>query len=325
MFVRWVALVAALASASCASSERTSAPVETLRDGCAAYAAVLSDVARACFGGELAGTAVRREASARAECLSAIALDDSSVTKEMFAACAIAVRDAPCGHWPSCEAPPGRRADGDRCVSSLQCQSRLCRDIGATGCGVCTPRVPVGGSCLGGDCVDGAQCNARTCVAVPPSAVGGPCTAGGPGPFCDEGLLCHSTTATCKAPAKVGESCAIVPCAGIWAQCDAMTSVCFVPGLAREGEPCGAELGVVCDQGLSCPGRRSTCVALQPLEPGAACGAGVCAWGECTSGRCPVVIADRAPCAADGSLGVCGPGASCINGTCLQPHQIVCR
>lgn len=324
-----MALVGCLLSAgACGSSEGDAAPADAGAKGpCGVYAAALGDAVRTCLGPIQAGAVAAR---GKAECDWWLRLPGTGATEAGLAACAEAVRSSPCNVssalLPACQLA-GDLADGAQCASPVQCRSRLC--VGTTGLcgGVCKARVAIGDKCTPlAQCVDGAGCDESfTCVANGPA--GGRCTVE-QRPGCQPGLFCEATTKTCKPLPKEGEACSTV-CSG-WLRCDPTARVCYAPKTVGEGESCGEASRVICASGLGCDPSSGVCGPLILAGANEACGGRtVCREGQCGGGgdlgpsRCPVVIADGAPCSY--SLGQCRDAALCLDGTCQRLDQLTCK
>lgn len=320
--------VGLFSASACSSSSETTH--NTPQDACSVYGAMVGERARICFRSSIAVEADTLAAQAKAACVSALALEGTGATDEGIRACAAAVRSAPCQQdlavIPSCRMPPGKLADGAACVESVQCSSSLCEKSDGASCGVCAPRAAIGAACTFDNCVLGARCDGATmtCVAVVTSALGGPCGSA-TGPLCEVGTFCDG--ASCRAVANAGESCAAAPCAS-WMRCDETSRTCVAVTIVSEGQSCGGT--AICGAGLFCEG-HGRCVRLTAVPPGGDCSRdfSVCERGRCTAtptGRqCPTFIADGAACSSGSALEICEPGASCVDGKCQRPEQIVCK
>ncbi len=211
-----------------------------------------------------------------------------------YAACAAAYRAASCDSLisgdlpPACQTKPGSLADGSPCAAGGQCQSTYCQLEYATDsdCGVCAPRIPLGGTCEAtGGCVEGLVCGSGTgATCVEPGLVGQNCDPAHP---CRTGL--HCTNGACAALLGAG-----APCAS-FAECDyrqglwCTSGVCQPITVAGSGETCDNS-GRQCRAGNYCSespdGGTGTCVARQPngspCEDSRECGL----VSECTNGVC---------------------------------------
>jgi len=201
--------------------------------------------------------------------------------------CLDAVKGLACG--PGLNAPAllsgacgsvftGTLADGDRCISDLQCGTHsYCAVADNTSCdGTCTPATPAcnsdrqcasGQACdqamptstsLGtcapavppgaagqpcgtsGRCQTGLVCAAGTCVAL--AQAGAPCAGGNPFQACAAGLVC-ATSQTCMAPAMKGETCQDrLQCGGMFSSiiCDDTSQTCvdWAAGGPCSGDGC---------------------------------------------------------------------------------------
>jgi hypothetical protein len=276
----------------------------------------------------------------KAACTSALTLPGTAITPAALTVCANAIRGASCNtdsdDLPQCDFDKGTLADGAACTTGNQCQSGSCKktatETGSTGCGVCQPRIAIGGDCStdNSTCVTDARCDFTTkkCVAVVRNGVGGSCDSA-KGESCLSGLYCDFTTKICKERGAAGATCSSsAPCqTGL--QCSATTKTCTAPTLAAEGQACGGTTGVGCVSGLRCDFTAQKCVKITWVAPGGDCSVvgSMCEHGACntTTKKCPVLIADGAACTSDRSTGVCNDFASCIDGKCLLPGQVVCK
>lgn len=208
--------------------------------------------------------------------------------------------------FTSCDLPKGTRAEGETCISYLQCASGYC-DAGYASepaCGTCQPAF--GDVCSNGTkCAPGEHCWKPAGSTEPPQCVMG---------------------------VKVGESCENAPCAD-GAPCD--NGVCPAPVFGTEGASCdpSAPYGLFISWGCYlndyyCDPTTDTC---QPIPtPGAAGEA--CAsnqvFGElcegnapCKNGVCEPLIGWGEACDKD----LCLYPASCIDGTCQVPTMDTCE
>lgn len=311
-----------------------SSPDSSAGGDCSSYGAALVSYTRRCSTGSTSSYTDARwneyEARFQIACGSALSLPGTGINGTFLSKCANAMRGAACGtqtsDLPECDPPPGSLADGAQCVSSEQCQSESCAKTTGN-CGTCQPRVAVGGACTSATrCVKDAYCDTTTskCVATTKSAVGGPCDSA-KGQSCDATGYCDYTTKICKARAKAGEACGTALCeSGL--TCDyAGTKTCIAQKTAAEGEACGGT--TVCGSGLQCTANK--CVKINWVKPGGDCSAAGsrCEHGSCgsTSKKCPTVVADGGACGPTVPDSTCDDFASCIDGKCTLPGQVVCK
>lgn len=280
------------------------------------------------------------EARMRLACSSALSLPGNAVTPAGLTVCANKIKDVGCNFdsddIPECDFDTGTLADGAACSSGSQCKSGSCKktvtETSSSACGVCEARVAVGGDCSaeGSSCVSDARCDATTkkCVAIVRNGVGGSCDST-KGEQCQSGLVCDFTTKICKERGAVGAACSgTSPCqSGL--QCSPTTRTCVTPVLANEGQACGGTSGASCAAGLRCDFATQKCVKITWVAPGGDCSAAgsMCEHGSCnsTTKKCPALLADGQACTTDRSTGVCDDFASCIDGKCQLPGQVVCK
>jgi len=325
--------------AACSSKGEASAA-----DGCAAYASAFVSYTKRCSTGSQSGYTDERWSEYQSRftlvCGSALSLPGTGITGGVLSGCAEAMRDMPCGakmsDIPACDFPAGTLADNAPCSSSDQCQSESCAKTATpTGssstCGTCSPRAAVGAACDSATtrCVSNAYCDAATkkCIAVTTSAVGGPCDST-KGQTCDSNGYCDYTTKICKARAKAGETCGVVPCqSGL--SCDPTSKTCAAPIVATEGQACGGTTRATCTGGTTCDGATQKCVKIVWAKAGADCSAPFtrCERGSCdsTTKKCPTLIPDGGVCVATSTSAICNEFASCIDGKCMLPGQVVCK
>lgn len=315
-------------AAACSSSD------DSAGGDCSSYGSALVSYMRRCSTGTGYEDARWNEYQTRFQvaCGSALSLPGTGINGGFLSRCANALRGAACGtqtsDLPECDTPAGTLADGAQCVSSDQCQSESCAKATGSNCGTCQPRVPVGGACTTTTrCVKDAYCDTSSgkCVANTKSPVGGPCDST-KGQSCDSTGYCDYATKTCKARAKAGEPCGAALCdTGL--TCDYTgTKTCIAPKTVGEGEACGTG-ATTCSTGLQCSAGK--CVKILWVKPGGDCSAlgSRCEHGSCgaTSKKCPTVVADGGACGATVPDSTCDDFASCIDGKCTLPGQVVCK
>lgn len=304
---------------------------------CGQYAAAVVSYASKC--GESKSDAAWRHHLDRLQyvCTARLSLRGAAIKPEHLTACANVVRSAPCvtdfDDLPKCELPSGTLEDGAPCSDGDQCKSGSCGG-GATICGTCQPRVPVGGDCsaaLSG-CVDGALCEptTKTCKAIVRNGAGSACDAT-KGELCNAGLYCDRGSSTCKERVALGAACSgTAPCQ-IGLICNESSMTCVAPpSRAAEGQDCGGKAGwIECDTNLTCDRATEKCVKIVWVAPGGDCSAPAarCEHSSCneTTKKCPAIIADGQPCNPDMLTGVCERYAGCIDGKCQLRETTVCN
>lgn len=250
----------------------------------------------------------------------------------------------------------GLREDGDTCIADQACASARCSSqTGACG-GTCIEPTAEGESCGGDECARGLVCRANSGgnnVCQPPFALGEQCGQCEPGLLClhnptENKFLCSVP------PSTQGADCSEVKACGGGFTCIDTRPLAICVASPGDGLPCENERCApnhFCD---SSPGGR-TCRALGDGSVGSRCrniddcdSGKVCeannGWG---SGTCQEPLATGASCEAspnkcadgfrcqgtqdartcqalptsgacfdEGNGGLCGAGASCINGVC---------
>lgn len=315
----------------------------TIDGACSTYASAFRRYANKC-GSEEGLTSDTRwaamEARMKLACQSSLALPGTGIQPSQVASCANALADASCNaktsDIPACDFPPGSLADGAACTDSSQCKSEACvktaSSSGSTpSCGTCQARIPVGGACTTEDrCVDNAMCDFTTkkCIALVKNGAGGSCDSA-KGESCQTGLYCDYTTNVCKTRAAAGQACSSTSPCDSGLTCDSTSKTCYQPTVATEGQACGASTKARCGSDLACDAMTAKCVKINWVAPGGDCGApySTCLHGSCssTTKKCPALIPDGGACTSDRSTGVCDDFASCIDGKCQLPGQVVCK
>lgn len=337
---------AGLALAACSSSKGSS----SVGGACAEYVAALKAGAQACGKYNVApGREAELDARLTTQCSLVVGAPGSGLTPGLLSSCTSKVRAA-CGDDDACEdlATVGTLPDGAACGSDVQCASTDCKTSGSGDgerCGVCTPRVAIGGACGGGSlgsCVKGASCVSKTnspgtCVARPELAEGDVCydpkgSSSSVG-RCSDGLSCvivsgsNSAAVKCTRRGSAGAACASE--SACLSELACISGKCGVP----------AAVGAACTTGsdcatTACSTATKTCAAIEWVAAGAACdGSGRrCARGSCSQsssapGVCVDPIADGAACSntTTGAAPRCDRYASCINGTCQIFDPATCK
>lgn len=252
-------------------------------------------------------------------------------------ACADAWRAHSCDlPRPEC-ATAGTRADGEACVSAIQCASRYCSG-NSVSCGVCEPTAKLGEPCEAGtgaglECESGLLCHVTDHVCVGPTDTTG--NGLGLGEACDSGgSACHPNACrpddagvyTCQPYPKLGEDCSTtLRCAEGDSYCDT-TLVCLE--LPKMGYFCGVDAATGtaerCAQGLACDTLFYPPIC---LSPPAAPGVGEPCEGTCQAGltcRCSDDACDTKNClwarfegeSCSGANEACVMG-ECVDGTCV--------
>lgn len=270
-------------------------------------------------------------------CASALSLPGTGVAPSQLAGCANALAEASCStkssDIPACDFPPGNIADGAACSSNEQCKSESCVRTStsetSSSCGTCQPRVAIGGDCSTNPrCVTNAFCDStRKCVATVKNGVGGSCDSV-KGESCQTGLYCDFTVKLCKARATAGQACSSSILCETGLTCDGTSKTCFAPTVATEGQACGTAAKARCGADLGCDPTTSKCVKITWVKPLGDCSTmfSVCEHGSCgTTKKCPALIPDGQACTSDRAAGVCDDFASCIDGKCALPGQVVCK
>ena len=231
---------------------------------------------------------------------------DTTVTPNMYAACALALPTVDCldlfvSKVPAaCTWPAGPRADGQRCGFGSQCAGDVCRG-GAGGCGTCTTPSQAGGLCSSPqDCVGGSYCSSTgVCVLY-----------GGQGATCDANHACNPRLAcrggTCATRLSGGATC------------------------SPQEQPCD-----LYDEALACSTTTNRCTAVTQATAGAMCGfAANGTFAICTEGAACRPSASNGTCiapAADGDTcnattgAPCLYPASCDQGACTLPSAQNCN
>ena len=188
------------------------------------------------------------------------------------ARCTAIIANAPCGQFfgavEGCAVPftlIGTVAEGDACVTDVECASGLCDDPpGCGNSGVCRAAPAVGDSCdpLAADpeCILPAECMGGICTAPTFSHPGDACTGGGSCPGSE--LDCWG--GTCHAPADA----TIV---GLGAACTIDGQVQCAPGLV-----CPNAIAPTCQPGDVAVGGACTDATPEQCTNGAWCNGGVC-------------------------------------------------
>lgn len=326
---------------ACSSTDAGSTP----EGACTTYADAYRTYTQKCAGtrGGISTADARwqqLEQRMKVACTSALTLPGTAITPTGLTVCANAIKTASCNtdsdDIPQCDFENGTLANGAACSTGNQCQSGACKktavETGSVACGVCEARIPVGGECTTENalCVTDSRCDFATkkCVAIVRNGAGGSCDSA-KGETCLTGLYCDFTTKICKTRGAVGTACSSTAPCETNLQCSTTSKTCVAPTIAAEGQACGGTSGVACATDLRCDFASQKCVKINWIAPGGDCSVtgSVCEHGSCntTTKKCPVLIADGGACLTDRSTGVCDDFASCIEGKCQLPGQVVCK
>lgn len=236
------------------------------------------------------GTTAACEALETDRLCATLGLTKVLVSGSDYESCASALDAASCGPTPDLVCPQvyqhaGEKKGGASCFSNLQCQSVQCVQTDPTTCGSCVDLAKPGEPCSGlASCDPDHWCDG-TCQ--PRLSEGSACTDSA---ACERGLFCLD--GACAPPLQAGDDCA-----GNEAACDVSqgllcvvfdaSTVCTLPTLSTEGEPCGltpqyvrfcsAELYCAPDQ--TCAPRKvegEACGSAVECAPGLGCAAGAC-------------------------------------------------
>jgi hypothetical protein len=265
----------------------------------------------------------------------------------------------------ACKSPTGSLADNTACGENAQCTSGYCKGAGSTTsssstgvttttfkCGTCGAKAAIGQPCGGTantTCVDGATCvetgsGSGTCQATPaPGKAGDPC--GMSNQTCDTGLKCDYTMMKCVALGAAGAACQYSTDCTTPLACNGADATKGTKGTCGNGGDVGAacnpdsfESG--CQSSLICDPTTKTCAQTKYADPGQTCddkttfcNKGACSIafqtsggdGGATTGTCPTVIADGAPCDATKNDQTCDSYAYCIMGTCQMFDPASCK
>lgn len=192
---------------------------------------------------------------------------------------------------PSCmtvETGPGLLPNGNPCGLDAQCQSQYCRTT-VGGCGVCSQRTG-----LGGTCAASSECAAGVCVngsCAEPGDVGAACSQSRP---CKRALPCAN--GYCRQPKhNAGDTCD----PNVYIDCDYFRLLyCTTAGVCTQWQQSAA--------GANCDNKTSVCG-----------GSGFCRMSGAT-GNCVAPAADGMPCNATSGPQCLYP-AQCVNGSCRLP------
>jgi len=234
---------------------------------------------------------------------------------------------------PEC-ATAGTLADGEACISGIQCASRLC-SVGESACGSCLPSAELGEACddaLGPQCTPGLGCDptALVCVAletgagVNPLEIGDECDPTRSDCSPNDCRLDDAAVYRCQPYPTLGQDCSDpLTCAFGDSYCD-ITQVCLA--LPAAGESCGVDaftgLAQWCADGAFCDRNQypALCVATPGL--GEPCD-GACQEDlgcNCTDDACATRVCQR-PRFHGQSCAV--PEDTCILGECLAGSCVV--
>ena len=272
------------------------------------------------------------DAGKAAECLAHLRSDICWIDKPIPQACY--------------EVATGALANGDGCDShaDFTCQSGWCRDSELRGaqpgaCGVCTARIPVGGTCDTSDrCAFGTDCIGMRCVAVGSVGVGGACDGSQrtcvAHAFCDghsAGGVCRTRVASggaCEAPHDCvdGLTCLYQSKKSNEAVCGLPRKngeVCFIADYEDDpAEDCGPDsVCGVTEPWDGNPWATATCVSQkksgETCQSHAECGIYD---GMCQAGKCSVLPGVGELCAKLGGRTRCAANTACgKDGKCAGP------
>jgi hypothetical protein len=295
-------------------NDATDAAPPTADQACAAIAQALCARLADCAPFELSllyGTAANCNVRVALGCSKDQSEPDSTRTPGEVVDCANALPAVACAdlinnNFPTaCQNPPGNRADGTGCGSSLQCMSTHCEKSG-TACGTCAVRQATGGTCTVDEgCQVGLVCANAKCIA--PRAVGGQCDDSHP---CKASLYCSASTAMCAQHATgAGMACATdknVCDVAHGFGCDTFetTPACEAVVVANGGDACGLVNGTL----TVCPEFNDCTIA-----------------GGAVSGTCPNAPKDGDPCTLTNPRLDCVPPATCVGGVCRLPSVTTCN
>ena len=258
----------------------------------------------------------------------------SSRTVDGTFACADAWRALSCDLIrPDC-ATAGTLADGEPCVTGIQCASRLCSGATDT-CGSCVPSAKLGEACNDADgpqCEGGLSCKTPDGVCVLPSewvaggqAVGEECDPTASGCYPNDCRAGDDGVYHCELFPTLGDDCSERwTCAYGDSYCEISTYVCTA--LPGNGEPCGVDASSIaqCAEGLACDVTLETplCLAMPAASgPGEACEstcqAGLtcrCTDDACASKTCQWARLAGESCAAAEEACLMG---ECVEGICV--------
>jgi len=235
---------------------------------------------------------------------------------------------------PECAAA-GTLAEGEACVTGIQCASRLCS--GNTDlCGSCLPSAGLDEPCddsAGPQCVPGLRCDYTDSVCVPdvnapsdPVEVGTECEPSSSVCYPNDCRADDAGVYRCQPYPTLGQDCSDpLTCAFGDSYCD-ITQVCLALPVA--GEPCGVDgfTGVAqwCAEGFSCDASSglALCVAIPGLgEPcGGACQDDLSC--NCSDDACSSQVCQRPRFHGE----TCTPpqdaciGGDCVDGSCFVPE-----
>jgi hypothetical protein len=155
-----------------------------------------------------------------------------TVPQSQIDTCATKLRSASCtaksGDLPECIFK-GSRATGQKCYSTSQCTSGSCFYATTGECGVCTERVPAGGSCVAAACERGYACVLTGGTPQSPTAECAPFVLEGANcrgsEECEGNLYC--VAGKCAKPLGAGATCD--PRDANVAPCDPLASVICLP------------------------------------------------------------------------------------------------
>jgi len=241
--------------------------------------------------------------------------------------------------FAACSAPPrscnyilGTAQIGHVCIDGTQCQSGVCTPTGKpqngvpSYCGVCAMTNGANGQCkTSQDCDPGLVCVG----AQPQMMMAGVCTAsaGKPGDPCTASRECtqpnHCDLTAMKCAAPVVENGACKQTADCVTALVCSRGYCTTP--TGNGGACS---GGDCIPSYSCDTEKTKrCVPAIYAGSGEMCDGGitVCKQGQCSNGKCPVILADGAMCDPMKPDSICDYFATCWDGKCQIPDFRKCQ
>ena len=240
------------------------------------------------------GTQDRCRAYETDSCSATLAVTGSRVTSELLDRCISVAATRSCPFFihrlDECSSPPGALKTGEPCVSSAQCEGRVCTPGPAgNGCGTCGRIAEVGEPCPDLECVAGSRCLGGSCRKL--RLEGESCNR----EDCSEGLRCDGVCKATASPRAVATVCKNADECVAGLEC--LRGKCGRAKRVSLGATCTRNFygngGLrPCEPGLHCD--HDTCV--RDLVVGDACSRASRSWcplfSRCTKGTCQVVTTD---------------------------------